>query len=246
MTVFRNITAFGNILATLRRVRTAFSPGDRITRAFLLRHGSDEATGCWVDIGAGTAPFAHVLKGWRYIALDVTRHHATDIIADAQTLPLADGCADLSTLLESLQYVPAPDAALREVRRVLKPGGRVIVRFPFLYPEGPDHSLHRWTVEGMRVLLGRNGFSVEAEARLGGPFLLICLEMGEFILRLVPGWRHLGQSRGWPRALLAVTANAILLPWQVLGLAAMMLDRLVPNPAHYQGAIVMARRDGND
>ncbi len=47
------------------------------------------------------------------------------IEADAAKLPFADGRFDLALCQQALQFFPDRPAALRELRRVLKPGGRV-------------------------------------------------------------------------------------------------------------------------
>jgi len=47
--------------------------------------------------------------------------------ADATALPFADGTADLTLAMHMLYHVPDPSRALRELRRVTKPGGRVVV-----------------------------------------------------------------------------------------------------------------------
>lgn len=46
---------------------------------------------------------------------------------DAQALPYEDGRFDAVYLVAVLGEVPDKDAAIREIRRVLKPGGRLVV-----------------------------------------------------------------------------------------------------------------------
>jgi ubiquinone/menaquinone biosynthesis C-methylase UbiE len=47
--------------------------------------------------------------------------------ADATKLPHADGSFDAAVLVTVFGEIPDGDAALRELHRVLKPGGRVII-----------------------------------------------------------------------------------------------------------------------
>lgn len=46
---------------------------------------------------------------------------------DAQALPLPDGCADVVSIAFGIRNVQSPAAALQEFRRILKPGGRLVV-----------------------------------------------------------------------------------------------------------------------
>jgi ubiquinone/menaquinone biosynthesis C-methylase UbiE len=51
----------------------------------------------------------------------------TLVNADATALPLRDGVADLALAPHMLYHVPEPADALRELRRVTRPGGRVVI-----------------------------------------------------------------------------------------------------------------------
>jgi ubiquinone/menaquinone biosynthesis C-methylase UbiE len=65
--------------------------------------------------------------------VDVARQRATELDLpncrfarmDAETIVLPDACYDLALCALGLMYVPDPDRALREMRRVLRPGGRI-------------------------------------------------------------------------------------------------------------------------
>jgi len=52
--------------------------------------------------------------------------NATFMRMDAETLALPDASFDVALCALGLMYVPDPEQALREMRRVLKPGGRVV------------------------------------------------------------------------------------------------------------------------
>ena len=49
------------------------------------------------------------------------------VAADATALPLPDGAADLTLAMHMLYHVPDPSQAVRELRRVTRPGGRVVI-----------------------------------------------------------------------------------------------------------------------
>lgn len=55
---------------------------------------------------------------------------------DAQSLPLPDACCDVVSIAFGIRNVQDPTAALREFRRVLRPGGRVII-LEFSLPTNP-------------------------------------------------------------------------------------------------------------
>lgn len=90
-----------------------------------------------VDVGCGAGLLApHVQdKGYRHIGVDLVTsaleqaaaHGVTPIRGDATALPLADGCADVVSAGELLEHVYDLPAAVREVCRVLRPGGLLVV-----------------------------------------------------------------------------------------------------------------------
>lgn len=52
------------------------------------------------------------------------------MLADGTVLPLPDGCADVVTSFTVLEHVADERQALRELRRVLRPGGLLVVTVP--------------------------------------------------------------------------------------------------------------------
>ena len=94
-----------------------------------------------VGCGPGTYQSRIAARGASIIGLDLsegmlrecrtvaTQHdHSIALVrADAQALPLATASCDLLLAAQMLYHVPDRELALREMRRVLKPGGRIVL-----------------------------------------------------------------------------------------------------------------------
>lgn len=95
-----------------------------------------------VDMGCGTGSLAAELSGHvrRVIGIDNSAamlktaarrtaelNNVRILRGDLQAIPLDAGSCDAAMLLLVLTYVPQPAAVLREMARILKPGGRAIV-----------------------------------------------------------------------------------------------------------------------
>jgi ubiquinone/menaquinone biosynthesis C-methylase UbiE len=115
------------------------------------------------EIGSSNGALRSFMEGANYTELPFPQY-------DVQNLhELAEDHFDLIILDQTLEHVEAPDAALNEIRRVLKPGAFTIITTPFLIPvhEGASYRDYwRWTPQGMKTLLERFGF--DAEVRMWG------------------------------------------------------------------------------
>jgi demethylmenaquinone methyltransferase/2-methoxy-6-polyprenyl-1,4-benzoquinol methylase len=90
-----------------------------------------------LDLAAGTAVSTVELAGAgaRAVAVDFSlgmlragrRRAVPKVAGDALALPFADGSFDAATISFGLRNVADPDAALRELARVTRPGGRLVV-----------------------------------------------------------------------------------------------------------------------
>ncbi len=121
----------------------SYAPGrnwDSFGHGFL--HFAD--FGVCIDIGAGDGALIDVLapRSGQLICVDPSAamltaaqthidkrgySHVSCLEASGELLPLPDEHADSVLFLQSLQYVEAPEAALQEAIRLLKPGGRILI-----------------------------------------------------------------------------------------------------------------------
>jgi SAM-dependent methyltransferase len=93
-----------------------------------------------------------------------------DVFADGARLPFRDASFDTVVLLEVLEHVADAPAVLDEIARVLKPGGRLLLSVPFLYPlHDAPHDYRRYTAPGLEAAIGRSGLvATRAQARNAG------------------------------------------------------------------------------
>jgi ubiquinone/menaquinone biosynthesis C-methylase UbiE len=70
-------------------------------------------------------------------------------LGDARALPLADASIDVAVTSYSLHHIPDPQSVVREMARVLGPGGRAGV-IDMIVPEDPDAARLRNRIEAAR------------------------------------------------------------------------------------------------
>jgi SAM-dependent methyltransferase len=151
----------------------------RERRHLLARAIRDLRPGRALDVGAAGGGNTRVLRaaGWDAAALEygddgarVALERGLPVLrADATALPLADGSLDLVVAFDVLEHIVDHDAAISEVRRVLRPGGTFLVAVPAdprLWSEHDVavHHVRRYTRPTLGDLLARGGFDVESMA----------------------------------------------------------------------------------
>lgn len=99
--------------------------------------------------------------------IDAARAHYGEAVKltvfDAQKLPFPDASFDLLLLYEAFYYLPKPERFLSEARRVLRPGGELLLSMPNPEWDGfnrSPYSVGYFTGDELRALLTENGFSV--------------------------------------------------------------------------------------
>lgn len=146
-----------------------------------------------IDIGGGLRIDSHknnrgkttnvldkYLSAVEYVVLDKVADYNPDIVGDIHDLPFADNSIEAITCVAVLEHVEEPQQAVREMYRVLKPGGFCYIYVPFLFYYHPSKGyykdFYRFTLDGVEYMT--KDFKTVEVKRVRGAF--------ETVMNLLP------------------------------------------------------------
>ncbi|MHB8656619.1 MAG: class I SAM-dependent methyltransferase [Solirubrobacteraceae bacterium] len=157
----------------LERTHFWFIGRRRIFMHLLARELSGRGSVEILDVGCGAGGMLEPLSRFGHVrGADMSpalvefchrRGFAEVEVAGAYELPTPTASVDLVTLLDTLEHIPDDGRALREARRVLRPGGLVFISVPayqFLYANNDRvaHHQRRYTARALQGKLETAGF----------------------------------------------------------------------------------------
>src|ERR671935_1120460 len=112
-----------------------------------------------LDVGCGVKPYAPWFDfAASYVGVDVVENPAADLQGAVESLPVEDGSFDVVLCIQVLEHADDPAQGVRELRRVVAPGGAVLASthgVQVYHPAPVD--LWRWTHAGLDRLFRENG-----------------------------------------------------------------------------------------
>jgi len=148
-------------------------------------------SGTVLDVGCGHMPYKSLLlsppsRAERYIGLDLPHnlYGQADVEWDGKTIPLPDASVDSCLFTEVLEHCPDGGAVLKEVWRVLKPGGFLFLTVPFIWPlHTVPNDEYRYTPFSLKRLLTGAGYSVSKIEATGGRNAVLSIMLGLWVRR---------------------------------------------------------------
>ncbi len=111
--------------------------------------------------GSFVPPKKNIIS-WKYVNLDEST--MPDIISSVENMPIENSSIDIVIMTELIEYLQHPSLVFKEVHRILKNKGRVIISSPLIHPIHGDswEDRYRFTdvklkeyveVAGLKILL---------------------------------------------------------------------------------------------
>ena len=194
----------------------------RPLRRYVAKALAAHGRGRLLDVGCCSMPykkFGRNVDEW--VGLDsvrcIHRDSAPEVVSEAEALPFDDESFDTVLCTQVLEHTREPARILREMCRVLVPGGHLILTADFIWHlhEDPEDN-YRFPPTGLKRLVEQAGLSVTHLEVLLGFYGIVFQEIAYRAYGLVPG-----TSRWYLRWL----AGALAQPAQILGYPIRALGR---------------------
>jgi SAM-dependent methyltransferase len=113
-----------------------------------------------LDVGCGIKPYEPFFRGAvaEYVGVDVA-NPAAELEGTVEEIPVPDASFELVLCTQTLEHAEDPARAVRELRRVVAPGGRVLASTHGVQVYHPNpNDYWRWTHAGLERLFRENAF----------------------------------------------------------------------------------------
>lgn len=197
-----------------------------------IRRDGPRLKGWVLDVGCGNQPYRpYLTQARRYVGLDYPPRSETlryrvqpEVYGDGHHLPFKDASFDAVLCNQVMEHVAHPQKLVRELARVLKPGGLGLISVPFFYNLHLEpHDYFRFTPYGLRLLLEKNSLKVLELRGQGGIGTLVVQMFHNWLFSGVKRWVRRGRPRSWLLApalpfllLLTLIDNVVALAWDWL------------------------------
>jgi len=120
-----------------------------------------------LDAGAGDSPYREYFGDVIYEAADWCTRPSHDYrqvtyVCDLTAIPVESNRYDCVLCTQVLEHVPEPAKVLRELNRVLKPGGKLWISAPLSFEEHETpHDYFRYTQYAWKYMMDEAGFDIE-------------------------------------------------------------------------------------
>ncbi len=130
-----------------------------------------------LDAGAGRCQYRSLFREHRYFSMDNTEgenkwdYSSLNVISDLEQIPFPSETFDVVLLTQVLEHVRRPLEVLKEIRRVLKKNGKLLLTAPQGWKEHQKpQDFFRFTTGSLEYLFSESGYSKWEIEKRGGYF----------------------------------------------------------------------------
>ena len=199
---------------------------------------SSKLKGRLLDVGCGSKPYQELFAVDDYIGLDIDSEASrnrkiADYFYDGKIFPFNENEFDSVLCNQVLEHVFNPDEFLSEIKRVLKPSGRLLITVPFVWDEHEQpRDYARYSSFGLKALLDKNGFNVIEYKKIGADASIIFQLINAYLYKIFVKW---------PLPIRVVITMSLMSLFNLLGI---MFGKLLPrNPDLFLDQIVLAEKN---
>ena len=135
---------------------------------------ADKMQGKMMDFGCGSKPYKVLFNVDSYLGVDFENeghphdNEQIDLYYDGKTIPMPDDYFDSVLSSEVFEHIFNLDEILKEIHRVMKPKGNLLITCPFVWNEHEvPHDFARYSKFALEDILKKNGFEVTGFQKSG-------------------------------------------------------------------------------
>ena len=139
-----------------------------------IKKNTTELTGTIMDFGCGSKPYKNLFQFEKYLGVDFNNpghphlNEEIDVFYDGLYLPFPNDHFDSVFSSEVFEHIFNLPEVLKELNRVVKPGGKILITCPFVICEHEvPNDFARYTSFGIKSILEKNGFEVLKQDKTG-------------------------------------------------------------------------------
>ena len=174
-----------------------------------------------LDAGAGKKPYKYLFSQFDYQSTDMpggfySDPHDFECFLDE--IPKPEGTYDVVVLTQVLEHVPDPWAVLKEIKRVLKPNGRLLLSVPLTAPlHGEPWHFYHFTHYALLDMANKIGFEVRDLEKVGGAFWVLGKRLPDAFIKLFKQYDPFRAKKRGQSVLNNTLLNICLLPLFFIG-----------------------------
>lgn len=128
-----------------------------------------------LDVGCGEQPYRKLFNALSYTGIDVRgaghgdKVKQVNLFFDGINIPFSDSSFEVVLCTEVFEHAVEPEKLLKEISRVLKPGGQIYFTIPFFWNEhGTPYDFRRYTSYGLQKIFKESRLTITKMETTGG------------------------------------------------------------------------------